>query len=163
MTIATQTLEGTKLDLAVEVIRSVGAIRLRALGTSMLPTIWPGDLLTVEHLDQMVSGDIVLVSQDRRLLIHRLVEQRDSHWVTRGDSLPQNDAPVARSQVLGKVSVIHRQTGDVIPSRRMSQLARLLAWMLSCSDGFRKVVLRIRSIWQHGVNILATPALPEPQ
>jgi hypothetical protein len=32
-------------ELAAEVIRSFGRVRLRATGTSMLPAIWPGDVL----------------------------------------------------------------------------------------------------------------------
>src|SRR5690242_18739230 len=108
MPIATATLEENKMDLAAEVVRSGGAIRLLALGTSMLPTIWPGDVLTIQQ-GEIVSGDIVLVSRDQRFFIHRLVEQRDCSWLTRGDSLPQNDTPVTRSQVLGKVSAIHRK------------------------------------------------------
>jgi len=161
MPVATETLEGHKLALAAEVLRSGGAIRLQALGTSMLPSIWPGDILSVENQpeDQIVPDDIVLVARDHRFFIHRLVEQHDSYWITRGDSLPQNDAPVASSQVLGKVSAIHRKAGDVIPSRRLPRSARLLAWTLSRSDAFRRLVLRIHSIRQHGVcNLVAPPS-----
>jgi signal peptidase I len=145
MPIATETSAACKLELAADLLRAGGEIRLQALGTSMLPAIRPGDLLTIEgkSVGQFVCGDIVLVARDNRFFIHRLIEQSNSRWLTRGDSLPQNDAPVASSQVLGKVSVIHRPTGDVIPSRRRSRPARLLAWMLSRSDVFRRFILRI--------------------
>jgi len=34
-------------ELAAEVLRSSGRLRLRATGTSMLPAVWPGDVLSV--------------------------------------------------------------------------------------------------------------------
>jgi len=141
--------EAHKLDLATEILRSGGAIRLQALGTSMLPSIWPGDVLCIESKSGEASpGDIVLVARDRRFFIHRLIEKRDSQWITRGDSLPQNDAPVAEPQVLGKVRAIHRQTGDVIPGRRVRPLVRALAWVLCHWDSFRSIALRGHSVWQ---------------
>jgi hypothetical protein len=148
MPFATEIRADHKLDLAVEVLRSGGAIRLQALGTSMLPTIWPGDVLTIENKagEESIPGDIVLVARDQRFFIHRLIEKRHSQCVTRGDSMPQNDAPIAEAEVLGRVSAIHRRSGDVVPNPRVSLLAHSLAWMLSHSDSFRNVALRIRSL-----------------
>src|SRR5579859_491569 len=126
---ATEIRADHKLDLAADVLRSGGAVRLQALGASMLPTIWPGDVLTIENkaTEETVPGDIVLVARDQRFLIHRLIEKRGSQCITRGDSMPQNDAPVAEAQVLGRVSAIHRKSGDVIPNPRVSLLAHILA------------------------------------
>ena len=133
-----------KLDLAAQVLRGGGSIRLQALGNSMLPSIWPGDVLCIEHKrgEEMVPGDVVLVARDGRFFIHRLIEKRDSGWVTRGDSLAQNDSPVVESQVLGKVSLIQRKTGVLIPSS-LSRLSRALAWMLCRWDLFRNFALRM--------------------
>jgi signal peptidase I len=146
----TETREDHKLALAVEVLRSSGAIRLQALGTSMLPSIWPGDVLRIEAKpwEEMVPGDIVLVARNRRFFIHRLIEKNNSHWITRGDSIPQNDAPVAQVQVLGKVSTIHRKGRVIPPSQRLSPLTRLLARMLCRWDSARNVALRIHSLRQ---------------
>ena len=60
----TKAREGHKLDLAVEVLRSSGAIRLQALGTSMLPSIWPGDVLLIQRreLGQVRPGDTAFFS-----------------------------------------------------------------------------------------------------
>jgi hypothetical protein len=154
----TEMREAHKLDLAAEVLRSGGAIRLQALGTSMLPSIWPGDILSIESkLEEVAPGDIVLVARDRRFFIHRLIEQRHSHWITRGDALPQNDAPITKSQVLGKVFAIHRTSGAVIPGRCLLPPARMLSWMLSHWDSFRAFALRIHSYRQR------SSFLQEPQ
>src|SRR6266568_2706456 len=38
---------GLKGELFLEVLRTFGSARLRVTGTSMLPSIWPGDILEV--------------------------------------------------------------------------------------------------------------------
>jgi len=152
-----------KLELATEVLRSGGAIRLQALGTSMLPSIWPCDVLSIEPAPgkDVVPGDIVLVVRDSRFFVHRLIEKRDCKWITRGDSLPQNDPPLAEAQVLGKVSLIHRKTGDIVPSSRVSPLGRTLAWMCRW-DLFRNLSLRIHSFQQLGASANRTIDTNEP-
>jgi hypothetical protein len=151
MPVTTDIREDHKLDLAAEVLRSGGVIRLQALGTSMLPSIWPGDVLCIENNsgEATVPGDIVLVARDCRFFIHRLIEKRDAQCVTRGDSLPRNDTPVAEDQVLGKVSAIHRTSGIVIPKRRVSPLVLMLASMLCHWDQFRNIALRTHGFWQN--------------
>jgi Peptidase S24-like len=140
-----------KLELAADILRAGGTIRLQALGASMLPSIWPGDVLSIECSAgrEIVPGDIVLVARDGRFFIHRLIGKRSSGWITRGDSLPQADEPVDEVQVLGKVSLIYRKAGDVVPARQLSLLSQALAWMFCRWDLFRNMSLRFRSFWQH--------------
>lgn len=141
--------DGHKLELATEVLVS-GGLRLQALGTSMLPAIWPGDVLSIEpkSSQEMSPGDIVLVARQGRFFVHRLIGKRNGGWITRGDSLPQNDEPAAEIQVLGKVSLIHRKTGAVVPKPQVSLFSRTLGGMLCHWDSFRSVALRTHSFWQ---------------
>ena len=80
----------------------------------MLPSLWPGDLLTIQSAahDEIAPGDIVLVLRDNRFFVHRLVEKRQVQdcllWITRGDAMPQNDPPVAASDLLGRVASVCR-------------------------------------------------------
>jgi len=149
----TEVREGHKLELATEVLAAGGTIRLQALGTSMLPSIWPGDVLSIEHKpsQEIVPGDIVLVARQSRFFVHRLIEKHNSRWITRGDSLPQNDEPAAEVQVLGKVSLIHKKSGAIVPNSRVSGFGRVLAWMLCHWDSFRNIALRVQSLWRHGL------------
>ncbi len=155
MALMKQDCEDPRLDLVAEVLRSRGTVRLRALGTSMLPSIWPGDVLSIENRpsEQMVPGDIVLIMRGSRFFVHRLVERRDGkdlyRWITRGDALPRNDPPAETPELLGRVSGIRRGTHMIIPRRRISLLTRMLAWMLCHCDQFRNVALRIYSSWQN--------------
>jgi Peptidase S24-like len=147
MPVMTESREVYKLDLAAEVLCSGGTIRLQALGSSMLPTIWPGDVLNIEPKSgaEIVPGDIVLVARDNRFFIHRLIEKRNSTWTTRGDSLSQADAPVAPKQVLGRVSLIHREACAIVPKPRLSMFSRMLASMFRW-DLFRNNALRLHSL-----------------
>ena len=40
-----------KQELLLQVLRDYGRVRIRALGTSMLPALWPGDVLDIERTD----------------------------------------------------------------------------------------------------------------
>jgi hypothetical protein len=93
-----------------------------------------------------VAGDIVLVARQNRFFIHRLVEKHDSRWITRGDSLPQNDDSVDSCDVLGRVSLIHKRARVIVPSPCRSLFSRALAWMLCHSDSFRTIALRVHSL-----------------
>jgi hypothetical protein len=57
--------EHSKHSLAVEVLRRTGVLRLTAFGYSMLPTLFPGDLLNVhaEPLSAIQTGDVVLFAR----------------------------------------------------------------------------------------------------
>jgi Peptidase S24-like len=148
MPVITEAGDDHKLELAAEVLISGHTLRLRAFGTSMLPSIWPGDILSVEPKpeQEIVAGDIVLVARRNRFFIHRLIEKQVSRWITRGDSLPHNDDPVNSSEVLGSISLIHKKNGTIVASRRRQLLNRALAWMLCHSDTFRTVALRLHSL-----------------
>jgi signal peptidase I len=149
MAVTTEARDDPKLDLAAEVLCAGGSLRLMALGNSMLPSIWPGDVLCIEHKrgEEVVPGDIVLVARDGRFFIHRLMEKHESGWVTRGDSLPQNDPPVEEVQVLGKVSTIHRKGRAVSPNGRVSPLVGVFAGLLCRWDLIRNVALRMHLLW----------------
>ena len=55
----------TRIELAVEVARTFGRLRLRVTGTSMMPAIQPGDLLSIDrvNLRDTSPGEIVLFAE----------------------------------------------------------------------------------------------------
>jgi len=153
-------LEDPKLGLAAEMLRGRGTVHLTLRGTSMLPSLWPGDLLTIESAayDEVVPGDIVLVMRDNRSFVHRLVERRgvqgDFSWITKGDAVPHDDPPVAAPELLGRVAYVRRADRSFVPSRRVSLLHRTLARMLCRWDRLRNLALRI-----HAARLQAGPPL----
>ncbi len=137
-----------ELDLAAEILASGGIIRLRAFGSSMLPAIWPGDILTIESvaLRWPVTGDIVLIRINNRAFIHRVQElqsgQDSPRWITRGDAVPECDPAVSGAQLQGTVSLIQRGRRWIVPSPQRSNLVRLLAWVLCHCNPLRNICLR---------------------
>jgi Peptidase S24-like len=143
--------EDHKIDLATEILNSGGTIRLQAMGTSMLPSLWPSDIVVVESKagKELVPGDIVLVAREGRFFVHRLIKMYGSHYITRGDSVPQNDPPAIASELLGRVSAIHRKSRVIIPYPRISLKIRTLAWIFCHWDFFSRIALRVHSLWQN--------------
>ena len=141
--------ERHKLELATELLRAGGMIRIKARGTSMLPTIWPGDMVHIESKTggELVVGDIVLVQQEKHVLIHRLMSTDGVQWITRGDAVPQNDPPIMPTDVLGRVTQIQRHNRAIKSTSRVMILQRALAWMLCHSQICRRFALRARSAW----------------
>jgi signal peptidase I len=149
MPYAMETREDPKVGLAAEILRNCGEVRLELRGTSMLPSLWPGDLLTIQlvaHGD-IVPGDIVLVLRDQRFIVHRVVKRQQVQnrisWITRGDAVPHNDAPIAGSELLGCVTGIARGSCNLVPRRRLSWPGSTLAWMLCRWSRFRGLLLRL--------------------
>jgi hypothetical protein len=120
----------------------------------MLPSVWPGDLLTIQSAahDEVVPGDIVLVLRDNRFVIHRLVGRQRFEdcflWITRGDAMPQDDPPVAAFELLGRVAGIRRANRSFVPNCRVSPLQSALATALCHSDRFRVLAVRIHAALQ---------------
>jgi hypothetical protein len=143
-----------KCELAGEVLRSSGKLRLQVTGWSMLPTVWPGDTLVVERAESCAvsAGEIILFSRDRRLFAHRVVgkadELKDAQIITQGDGMARPDPPVAGPAVLGKVSVIIRGGRCIAPGRSLDLPERAVAALVRRSDSAARVVVGIHGMRQ---------------
>jgi len=114
----------------------------------MLPTLWPGDVLTVQSVrpEQVEPGEIVLYMRRGRFFIHRVVSKspaEDAFLITRGDSMPKDDPPVRKGEFLGKITEIRRAGSIITPARRLSLLSRVLAYMFCHWSLFRRAGLRL--------------------
>lgn len=151
--LSNEIVEETKRALAVEVLRLTGVMRVRAFGASMLPTLWPGDILTVHCVqpDEVSLGDLVLVARKGRFYVHRVVKpsaplpmgQDQVAVATRGDCLVNDDPQ--EGELLGRVTEIRR--GDVVtrPRRQRSVWNLFVAGMLYRSNLLHRVALRMHS------------------
>jgi Peptidase S24-like len=146
------TCEDPKFALVTKALQSGISVRLRAWGTSMLPSLWPGDVLTIQRADRasVAPGDIVLAVRNQQLFIHRLVKIVDlpgcSRLILRGDAMPENDPPAQASELLGRVCRIERKHRIVTPRRGVSPISRILGTILCYWGAFRNLALRVHSI-----------------
>ena len=128
--------------LAMEVLARFGEVRLRLTGTSMLPSMWPGDVVTIRRcaMRDVATGQIVLVTRAEGLLVHRVVACRSPRVLTQGDALSTPDPPAHQRQLLGRIVSIVRHDKRIDPPaltgtrrivaailRRSTAAARLLA------------------------------------
>jgi len=135
-----------KASLIEVMLRSGGQAQIKALGTSMLPSIWPGDMLTVQSIQpqDLNPGDIVAIRHEDRWHVHRLVAIYGSLLITRGDCTPQDDPPVHCEKLLGKVVAVCRADNRSVPGRRLSWLQRTEAWLFCNCDWLRNLALNVQ-------------------
>jgi signal peptidase I len=130
-----------KSALAFEVLDNFREARLPVTGTSMLPTLRPGDILELHccHPDHICSGDIVVFRHRDHLVSHRVVGNHKGFLVTRGDRLRRPDLPIATTDVLACVTAIHR--GPLRLNPKLTTVNRRVAWALSRSDLLTRLAL----------------------
>jgi signal peptidase len=111
-------------ELLLTSLRAGNPIRIRAHGTSMVPAIWPGDVLTVAPATAttIVPGQIALTLRTGRWFVHRVID-RHTHGgtvvlVTRGDALDHADPVAAPVDIPGIVIARNgRALGEIPPAR----------------------------------------------
>jgi hypothetical protein len=92
-------------ELVAEVVRSFGGVRLKVTGGSMLPAIWPEDVITVRRRDlaALQPGQVVLYRREVMLVPHRITHIRGGVLTTRGDSVRHDDPPIGEADLVGQV------------------------------------------------------------
>ena len=81
-------------------------VRLRVYGQSMLPALWPGDVVEIETclLENVQPGEIVLAQRDGRLFLHRFAATCPPNgFLLCGDSMPGPDPQYFREALLGRL------------------------------------------------------------
>jgi hypothetical protein len=114
----------------------------------MLPSLWPGDLLTVQTagIQDIAAKDIVLFRRGERTFAHRVVEiaTRAGLLVTQGDAMLQADPEIEDFQLLGRVVGIMRRGKSFAPVCRWVGARRLVGKMLCSCDYLRGLALRVQ-------------------
>ena len=129
--------------LVSDVLQLSGTARVCVSGSSMLPSIRPGDILLVQRteLNEAAPGDIVLFAREDRLFAHRVISQDFKDGipclVTCGDSLDKNDLPVFANELLGRVTSILRGQSQIsspltLPRRAISTFFRRSPFLTRC-------------------------------
>lgn len=128
------------IALAQEVLSEFRQLRLRVTGSSMLPAVLPGDILSFQTCpaESLAPGCIVLVRRDGRLFAHRLLALTPDGLLTQGDSMPQPDPPTPAADFLG-VLVGQQRVGREVPANAPPRFGR---WLMRHSALARRLFLR---------------------
>ena len=138
--------DDVKCHLAAETLRQSGKLRLQVMGWSMLPTIWPGDVLIIERAKtrSVSQGDIVLFGREQRFFVHRIVKkatQEPSWLLTQGDAMEAPDPPVEDRDLLGKVSLIVRNGRCIQPRRKLNIRDKAVASLVRFSESGARLIV----------------------
>jgi hypothetical protein len=136
-----------KRQLFLEILKSSGQAKLAVTGASMLPSIWPGDLLEVQQqaVSEVAPGNVVLCERHGGFLAHRVVGKvagpKGALLITRGDALRTPDPPVSPEDLLGRVTAILRGGRRIEPG--LTRWRRAASWLFSRSDLCTRLALGI--------------------
>ncbi len=164
-------------ELAGEIVRTFGRVRVRVTGTSMIPAVWPGDVLVVERraVEKIQRGEIAVAERAGRLVAHRVVSTPASSapkptatnagrpsvalgfspassaviapLLTRGDSQLAPDEPLHPEELLGTVVLIERGRAARQPRRALNFAAKLVAGMAQRSTTATRVLVRLHDMF----------------
>jgi signal peptidase I len=116
-------LDGERLAAVATLWRREGKSFAAAFGgTSMMPTIAPGQPVVVECAAFEPSrGDVIAFVRGNQVIVHRVVAIRGSRVITRGDANRVVDLPVDAASILGRIVDIppirvplHQAAGDAM-------------------------------------------------
>ncbi|HUK52685.1 MAG TPA: S24/S26 family peptidase [Candidatus Binatia bacterium] len=139
-----------RLELAAELLLRGERISLRVQGASMLPSLFPGDVLTIRRCDprEIVAGDIVIFRREGLCIAHRVSERMTGSTAcrlrTRGDALRNCDPPVSESEVLGRVTHVERN-GRRRPPPRLGPVRTLVAGLVQRSHWAARALVAAHS------------------
>jgi hypothetical protein len=143
---------GAVLSLAAEMLRSFGEFRFAAWGSSMVPSISPGDTLVVRRGTPQGarSGEVVLFLREVRFYAHRLVSKAEEggliRLIARGDALSRNDPPYAEREMLGHIAAVIHGRKQIELDRHPAAGQRLLRWIVQRSGSSVRWLLRLHSV-----------------
>lgn len=132
--------------LAVDALRRTGRLRLGVRGDSMLPALWPGDVVEIvtRSLADIRRGEIVLASRDGRFYVHRFVARSGAgSFLARGDSMPHADPLYDAGALLGRIEGVVRN-GRTVSSPLTCRFHYRALGFLFCHCSFaRRLALKL--------------------
>lgn len=78
---------------------------------SMYPTIEIGDVVIVKITKEIEQNDIIVYTEGKSIITHRLIEKKDNELIAKGDANNSEDKPIQEDMVLGKVVKIIPKLG----------------------------------------------------
>jgi hypothetical protein len=132
--------------MAADTLRRGGHLRLEVRGESMLPALWPGDVVEIAgcSLRETRRGDIVLACREGRFFLHRLLTRFEADtFLARGDSMPGPDPCYHSGALLGKLIRVVRAGRTVSVPISFRPWFRALGMLFCYCDWTRHLALKL--------------------
>lgn len=151
--------------MATDSLRFSGRLRIQVRGESMLPTLWPGDVVEIAScsLADVRPGEIVLAIRDHRFFLHRFLAFRQDGFLLHGDCMPAPDPQFPHESFLGRLvncadsPAGRAQAGPIFPLHPWS---RAIGWVLCHCDPARSLALKIHGGGKQKVREIRSAADP---
>ena len=107
MNTSLDTLTAERSALAADALRAGGRLLLQVRGESMLPMLWPRDVVEIAScsIEEARPGDIVLALRGGRFFLHRFLARCEpSGFLLQGDSMPSPDPRFPDEALLGRLA-----------------------------------------------------------
>ena len=93
-------------------VQSGDEVWIVVTGSSMLPTLKPGDRVLLTHREsEPLTGRIVFAECRARPVLHRVVAYEQGLVVTAGDNCIRSDAPIPQSAVVAQAEAVYSTSG----------------------------------------------------
>lgn len=159
---ARSSLSAVRSALVADALRRGGCLRLQVHGESMLPALWPGDVVEIAGCspEDVRPGEIVLALCDDRFFLHRFVgRSKPGSFLLRGDSMPGSDPPFPLETLLGRLV------------RNADEISRATSFGVKCSRALgllfchcslaRRLALKLRHHWKASAELRNRELAPE--
>lgn len=108
----------------------------KVISDSMAPSIRKGDIIIVKIGTAIKKQDVITYKQKNDFITHRVLEIKDTTFITRGDSNNIGDVPIPKQDVVGKVVKIFPKLGiwrDIIMTPKIFALLVVTMVLFSAS------------------------------
>lgn len=140
--------DAERSGLVADALRLGGRVRLQVHGESMLPALWPADVVEIAHCspEEVRTGEIVLALRNGRLFLHRLVGNcTPAGFRLRGDSMPGPDPWFESEALLGRLASSGDGTRNVNIMIMAAALSRAVGLVLCHFGMARRLALKLHS------------------
>ena len=131
------------VELALQCLEEGRILHLNPTGFSMHPFVVSGETVAVQKasLRELAPGDIVVIRNGDKFLLHRLLRVNDGFITTKGDFEIAPDEPKSAAFLVGRVAYIKKTMGII--DMREARWRNLSRRVMAFSSGIAGCVLKI--------------------
>ncbi len=113
-----------------DALKRRGRVSMHVQGTSMLPLVQPGDVALIrrDKLENMRSGDVVLLQRGNHLIAQRIGE--DGDFDGDGENRADSAGPGEQQECLGQIVRLQRKAEEIDLTAKETAIAALVSKIL---------------------------------